>query len=212
MNHIVFDFGGVLFRWRPDELLQQVLPQRAPDAAQAAHWVRQIFQGYGGDWGEFDRGTVGVPDLVQRIAARTGLAPDEVQAVVDAVPEALAPVPETVALLAELRAATRAAGTRLCYLSNMPAPYADHLEATHPFLGWFDDGVFSARVQQIKPEPAIFATAAARFGVPVERLVFLDDHAPNVEAARAAGWQGVHFQDAAQCAAALRAQGLWPGG
>jgi putative hydrolase of the HAD superfamily len=73
--NIVFDFGGVLFRWRPAELLQQVLPQRAPDAEQAAHWVAQIFQSYGGDWGEFDRGTVTVPDLVQRIATRTGLAP-----------------------------------------------------------------------------------------------------------------------------------------
>lgn len=211
MKHIVFDFGGVLFRWRPEELLQQVLPQRAADAGQAAHWVAQIFQSYGGDWAEFDRGTVTVPELVQRIATRTGLAPAEVQAVVDAVPQALAPVPQTVALLERLRAATRAAGTRLFYLSNMPAPYADHLEASHPFIGLFDDGVFSARVKQIKPEPGIFTLAAARYGVPVESLVFLDDHAPNVEAARAAGWHGVHFQHADQCEAELRAAGHWPG-
>jgi putative hydrolase of the HAD superfamily len=212
VKHIVFDFGGVLFRWRPDELLRTVLPHRAADAAQAAHWVREVFQGYGGDWAEFDRGAVTVPDLVQRIAGRTGLAPDEVQAVVDAVPDALAPVPETVTLLARLREATRAVGTRLLYLSNMPAPYADHLEAAHPFVGWFDDGVFSARVRQIKPEPAIFALAAERFGVPAETLVFLDDHGPNIDAARAAGWHGVHFRDAAQCAAALRAHGFWPAG
>ena len=211
MKHIVFDFGGVLFRWRPDELLRSVLPDRATDDARTAHWLREVFQGYGGDWGEFDRGTVTVPELVQRIAARTGLAAAEVQAVVDAVPAALTPVPETVALLERLRAATRAAGTRLYYLSNMPAPLADHLEASHAFLGWFDDGVFSGRVRQIKPEPGIFALAAARFGVPPATLVFLDDHAPNVEAARAAGWHGVHFQRADQCEAALRAAGHWPG-
>jgi len=208
--NIVFDFGGVLFRWQPAELLQQVLPRRAPDAVRAAYWEAEIFQSYGGDWAEFDRGSVAVPELVQRIATRTGLSPAEVQAVVDAVPDALTPVPETVALLEQLRAATRAAGTGLFYLSNMPAPYADHLEANHPFIGWFDGGVFSARVREIKPEPGIFALAAARYGVPAETLVFLDDHLPNVEAARAAGWHGLHFRDAAQCTQALRAQGLWP--
>ena len=32
---LVFDLGGVVFRWRPDEFLQRLLPDRAPDAAAA---------------------------------------------------------------------------------------------------------------------------------------------------------------------------------
>jgi putative hydrolase of the HAD superfamily len=87
----------------------------------------------------------------------------------------------------------------------MPAPFADHLQATQAFVGWFQDGVFSARVGAIKPEPAIYALAAARFGQPPHRLVFLDDHLPNVAAARAAGWRALRFIDAASAAAALRA-------
>ena len=164
---IVWDFGGVLFNWRPAELLKRELPQRATDDASAAHWVKQIFQGYGGDWGEFDRGTVAVPALVERIAGRTGLAVDEVQAVVDGVPFELQPIAESVALLGRLREA----GRTQYYLSNMPAPYADHLEARHGFVGWFDRGVFSARVQAIKPEPRIFTLAAEHFGVPPEELL-----------------------------------------
>lgn len=209
MNY-VFDFGGVLFRWRPEQLLRAVLPGRIADDATARHWAAQIFQGYQGDWRDFDLGLVGVEALVLRLAARTGLALAEAQAVVDAVPRELAPLPDSVAMLARLRAATRATGRGLYYLSNMPAPVADYLERSHDFVREFDDGVFSSRVQLAKPDAAIFELAAQRFGVAPARLLFLDDHEPNVQAARAAGWQALHFVDAAACEAALKAQGWWP--
>ena len=201
----VFDFGGVLFDWHPPALLQRELPQRAHDAASAAHWVQQVFQGYGGDWGEFDRGTVDMAELVPRIARRTGLAEHEVQAIVDGVPRELQPLPGSVALLRRLRDA----GAPLYFLSNMPAPYADHLEAAHDFVGWFRDGVFSARVQAVKPERAIFDLAAARFGIAPAELLFFDDVPANVQAAQAAGWQAVHFTGVDAAEAALRAHGLW---
>jgi putative hydrolase of the HAD superfamily len=201
---IVFDLGGVLFHWQPEQMLQRELPHVATDAAAARHWVSEIFQSYGGDWGEFDRGTVSVPELVQRISRRTGLAAADVQRVVDAVPHELQPKADTVALLRRLHAA----GRGLYYLSNMPAPYAEHLEA-NDFFSCFSDGVFSARVHHNKPEPAIFALAAQRFGHAPQDLVFLDDHEPNVHAARAAGWQALHFSNAAQAEAALRVSGWY---
>jgi putative hydrolase of the HAD superfamily len=200
MSAVVFDFGGVLFRWQPERMLREVLPQHAKDDTSARHWMKQIFQSYGGDWGDFDRGTVEPPVLVQRIAQRTGLSETEVQRVVDAVPHELQPQPATVALLRRLHAA----GHPLFYLSNMPAPYADFLQATHDFMALFRDGVFSGRVGHNKPEPAIFELAAARFGHAPGQLLFIDDHEPNIVAARALGWQGHHFVDIEGAEAALR--------
>jgi len=81
------------------------------------------------------------------------------------------------------------------------------LEREHAFVGWFESGVFSARVQQIKPEPAIYVTAAARFGALPSQLVFIDDMPANVLAARQAGWQAVQFSNAGDCEAQLRAGG-----
>lgn len=202
-KHFVFDFGGVLFQWRPIELLQRCLPRRAHDGASARHWVEQIFQDFAGDWGEFDRGTVSVDELARRIAARTGLLADEVHAVVAAVPDELQPLADSVALLRRLRDA----GHRLFYLSNMPLPFAEHLEREYAFLDWFDRGVFSSRVRHIKPEPPIFELAARRFGVAASRLMFFDDSARNVRAARAAGWHALQFVDAADCQRRLRAAG-----
>ncbi len=203
LPHIVFDFGGVLFQWQPPRLLQREIPHVASSPERAAALAAQFFQSYNGDWAEFDRGTVSVPDLVQRIAARTGLAPQDVQRVVDGVPHELQPLPDSVALLQRLHAA----GRGLHFLSNMPLPYADYLEATHGFLGCFSSGVFSGREKLIKPDPAIFEFAAARFGQPPGQLVFLDDHLPNVQAAQACGWQALLFRDAAQAEADLQAHG-----
>src|SRR4051812_10748560 len=87
----VFDFGRVVFRWRPEVLVAQVLPHRAADAGTTAHWTREIFQAYEGDWQHFDRGTVEAAELAQRIAARTGLGAHEVLALVEACPAELEP-------------------------------------------------------------------------------------------------------------------------
>jgi putative hydrolase of the HAD superfamily len=203
MKNIVFDFGGVVFHWRPTRLLQRELPQHATDEASAARWADAIFQGYGGDWGEFDRGTLEVPALVQRIVTRTGLVEADVLRVVMGVPVELQPQAATVDLIGRLRAA----GHGLHFLSNMPRPFADIIEAREPVIQRFHSGVFSAREGVIKPEPAIYELAAARFKARPAELVFLDDHLPNVLAARALGWNALHFSDAATAEAAMREAG-----
>ena len=202
--NIVFDFGGVLFQWQPHEFMARLLPQRAPDAQAAHALVDTFFQGYRGDWGEFDRGTLASGPLAERIARRTGLALAEVQRVIKAVPAELQPIAGTVALLRRLYAR----GHALHFLSNMPAPYADHLVARHEFIGLFRSGVFSSRVRLMKPEAAIFAHAAQAFGVEPAEMLFIDDAAHNTEAARRAGWQAYQFQDPAQCELELSRRAL----
>jgi putative hydrolase of the HAD superfamily len=199
----VFDFGRVVFRWRPEALVSTALPHRVADAEAARHWAEQVFQAYGGDWGDFDRGVVEPPELARRIAARTGLTADEVKAVIDGCPQELEPLADTVAWLRRLHAQ----GRPLHYLSNMPEPCAAHFERTHDFMKLFESGVFSSRVKLIKPDPAIFEHAAALFGRAPDQLLFLDDHLPNIVAAREAGWQAVHFVDAAQAEAQVLALG-----
>ena len=197
----VFDFGRVLFRWRPDVLVEQVLSHRIEGDRDAAHWVAQVFQAYEGDWQHFDRGTVEPPELARRIAARTGLDEADVLALIAACPGELEPLPDSVAWLRRLHGQ----GRHLHYLSNMPEPFAAHFERTHDFMRLFESGVFSARVQLVKPEPEMFAHAARVYGRPPGALLLLDDHAPNIAAARAAGWQAVLFVDAEQAAAEVAA-------
>ena len=205
--NVVFDFGGVLFDWRPHEFLSKLLPDLTPTPQAARALAAIFFEGYGGDWAAFDRGTIEPEALAQTIARRTGLAVRDTRKVIDGVPHQLRPIAGTVALLRRLHTA----GHKLYFLSNMPETYAQHLEASHDFLGLFRDGVFSARVKLIKPEPEIFAHALAVFGINAEQTLLIDDVAHNADAARAAGWQAVHFQDPAQCERELVRHGLLPG-
>jgi len=202
---VVWDFGGVMFRWQPLDLLRQVLPQRAPDETGARAAAALVFQGFvpGSDWALFDQGQVGPTELAERIARRCGWQAHEVRRLIDAIPPHLEPQAGTVALLQALHAAQR----RVFYLSNMPHPYADELEQRHAFFRCFSDGIFSSRVGLIKPQREIFELAQQRFSIEPARSVFIDDHPANVAAARGLGWQAIHFQDATQCGRALREAG-----
>lgn len=202
--HLIFDFGGVLFHWNPVRLIGKTLPQRANTPEAADLWKDRFFQGYTGDWGAFDAGHIGVDEVRQRIAHRTGLTPDEVQAVLDGVPRELTPMPETVALLRRLRAA----GHKLFFLSNMPAPFAAALKREHEFLAVFEDGVFSSEVRLSKPDPAIFALALQRFEIPAREALFIDDHLANVEASNRFGLPALLFTDAGSLARDLASRGV----
>lgn len=203
---LIFDFGGVVFRWNPAQLLARVLPERIRSAAEAEHWKGLFFQSYTGDWGAFDQGLIDVPELCQRIAQRTGISEAEVQAVVDAVADELAPLPGTVALIHQLKAR----GHRLLYLSNMPAPYARHLLAHQPVLAAFEQGVFSSAVRLCKPDPAIYRHALAQFGLMPSQALFIDDHPENISAAQQLGLPAWLFTGAPALAEELNRRGLLP--
>jgi len=209
VDAVVFDFGGVVFNWSPPDLIRSLWPHRADTRETAQRLAGELFQSFvpGSDWSEFDRGSVQRPHIEQRLAQRTGWPEADLHQLLDAIPAHLAPMPDTVDWIERLAQA----GTRLHYLSNMPQPFAQHLLREHAFLKHFRSGVFSCDVGQIKPEPAIFATAAKQFGLAPERCVFIDDHMGNVQAARQAGWHAVHFVEARQCEQALIRLGVVPG-
>jgi putative hydrolase of the HAD superfamily len=69
---VVFDFGAVLFRWRPSWVVAQALPQCARSPAELRRAVQDCFQDYGGDWGQFDLGHIGEDEVLARIQSRTG--------------------------------------------------------------------------------------------------------------------------------------------
>ncbi|MEO6743002.1 MAG: HAD family phosphatase [Caldimonas sp.] len=202
---LVFDLGGVVFRWRPDEFLPRLLPNHATDPAATRELITRFFEGFGGDWADFDRGRIEPAPLADRVAARTGIRLGEVRRVIDAIPDELQPLPDTEAWLRRLKVA----GHRLVFLSNMPVPYARHLESTHSVLGLFERGVFSSRIGMVKPEPALFSHAATVFERVPSSLLLLDDNEANVNAAIGLGWAAIRFENAVQAerdlAAAARA-------
>lgn len=202
---LVFDIGGVVVRWQPCQLMREVLPDLAHDDASAQAVAANVFQsaGPGSDWAEFDLGCIEPDALAERIAARTGYPVQDLRSLIAAIPEHIQPIPSSLALLESVRAA----GHRLVLLSNMPVPYADHLEAQHACFAWFEARVFSGRVGLMKPERAMFEHARDALALDLDHALFIDDHAANVDAARGSGWHAIRFENAAQCEGELRQRG-----
>lgn len=220
--NIVFDFGAVLFTWRPVELVAQYFPDQASTPAQAGHLAHAVFAH--ADWNNFDRGTLAMDVVVQRTAQRLDLNPDALAELVGRIGELLIPMADSVALLERLHlqrsawageglatggftdgALPGASPLRLYFLSNMPLPYARTLEKNNAFLKWFDGGIFSGDVKIIKPEPAIYQLLQTRYQLEPARTVFIDDLLGNVQAARELGWHGIHFESAQQLQVELEA-------
>lgn len=200
-----------MLRWEPVELVREALKDRLADdgagAPSADSLARVLFGGFaiGGFWEDFDRGVIGLDEVAAEMAASSGLPASDVRQVLDAVPGHLALRPDTLAVVEEVRAA----GHRVVYLSNMPGPYADDLDGILDPI--FSGGVFSCRVGEVKPEPEIFDIAVRELGIDPaldpDRVLFLDDRQPNVDAARDLGWPAALFTDPASCRAALAAGG-----
>jgi putative hydrolase of the HAD superfamily len=78
-------------------------------------------------------------------------------------------------------------------LSNADNTLMARLRDSHRIADLFDDIVCSADVGMAKPDARVYALAAQRLGLPPGECVFVDDLEANVDAAKAAGMQGVHF-------------------
>lgn len=195
--NFVFDFGAVLFTWKPADLLAQTFPQRASTPEAAAELAHAMFAH--ADWNSFDQGTLAMDSLIARSSERLDLDAQALRELVAHIGERLQPMPETLALLEQLHALrSQQPGLRLYYLSNMPEPYARALERRHAFLQWFDGGIFSGDVLHIKPNPTIYQLLQSRYTLESAQTLFIDDLLANVLAARAQGWHAVQFESAEQ--------------
>lgn len=98
---------------------------------------------------------------------------------------------ETIALMKELKGL----GRRIGVLSNMSREFfaGYFCGAAAPIRALLDVEVISSREHLAKPDPAIYALASARIGIPPEKLLFLDDIERNVLAARACGWRAERY-------------------
>jgi putative hydrolase of the HAD superfamily len=183
VRNIIFDFGGVLVTWRPQEIIDSFYAEPALREALRTHAFQHD------DWLDMDRGTLDAATVATRCAARMARPEAELRSLFDHVRAALQPIEPTVALLRELRGR----GVKLYGLSNMSATIFAYLAGRHDFFGLFDGIVVSGNVKLLKPEPEIYEHLRDRFDLDFAESVFIDDLPRNVESARAVGLPAIQF-------------------
>lgn len=195
---VVWDIGRVLVQWD----LPRIWRDAIPDDAERARFCTDVVSE---EW--HFRHDAGEP-MDAMVAERKAQFPHLADLIemyrtnwLDAVPGPIEGTHEIVGALA-------ARGVRQFAITNFGADSWAMFRPTFPVLDHMEDIVVSGVEKLVKPGRAIFDLAAARFGLPVERMLFIDDNAANIASARALGWQAHHFVEGPflQGAGPLRAE------
>lgn len=186
ISAVVFDVGNVLFRWNLRHLFEKLIA----DSGELDWFLANVITP---EWHfEHDAGK----PLAQMQAELTQLFPEyalHIKAYTKRFNETIpGPVPGSLEIVEEL--AER--GVPLFAITNFGAEFWDGFYPTQPVFRHFRDIVVSGREKLVKPDPAIYQLALARFGLEPNTAIFIDDNLPNVEAARANGFVAHHFRDA----------------
>jgi len=184
LRGVIFDFGGVIWNMRFD----------VSRTLEAEHGLAHgtIFKTlYRSDaWEALERGRgdrdawlAGAQRALETAAGRTLPTLHETWR------DTQGPIVENIELIRELRPPYR-----LGVLSNADSTLRSRLREGLRIADLFDDIVCSAEVGCAKPEPEIYRLACERLGLPPAACVFVDDYEVNVNAATAAGLEGVLYR------------------
>ena len=89
-------------------------------------------------------------------------------------------------------------GIKTAILSNMQTDMATHVRRSFAWLSNFDHQLFSCELRAIKPDPVIYRHSLSLLKTAPAETIFVDDREENIQAARAAGIQGILFESVAQ--------------
>ncbi len=197
---VFFDLGGVAARFDPERRLAALAPLAGADPARIheAVWRSGLSR-------DFDAGLYDADGMHARLCEVLGARLPRAE-LLRVLALAFEPAPEVLALARRV-----GRGARVGLLTNNPPLLREalpvHLGA---IASGFDPIVFSYEVGALKPAPELYARVAERVGAGPGELALIDDSRANVDAARAAGWEGLHFTGAEALERALVARGLAP--
>jgi HAD superfamily hydrolase (TIGR01509 family) len=99
--------------------------------------------------------------------------------------------------------ALKTAGHTVYAITNFARETFDIARVMYPFLDLFDHALVSADIGLVKPDYRIYHRLCEAVGLEPEEMIFVDDSALNIAAAKAVGYHVFHMPkaDAAECAA-----------
>lgn len=200
VSAVLFDFGKVL-SGPPNA---QVWAQMQQVSGLSAETLDRVY------WlprDEYDRGGLNSNTYWNEVAREAGTAFD------------LATVAHLTALDVELWTemnepmiawvhALHHAGIRTGILSNIGDAMAAGIRNKFDWISGFHHAVWSHELLLRKPDPAIYAVAAAGLATPPAEILFLDDKPENIDAAVAFGMQAILYTDHADFERDMQARGF----
>jgi FMN phosphatase YigB (HAD superfamily) len=197
-NAVLIDLGNVLVRFDHGRTLRTIASAAGvadPESLRAAV--------FGRNEREFDRGRLDAPSFFRAVERDAGLPPlpDEIWG--PAWRDIFEPIPEALALLAELRP-----DIRTCLVSNTNQLHWEGVRAVCDVACRVDALALSFEVGLVKPDPALFRYALKLVGAAPGEALFVDDRPDYVEAAQALGIDALAATSPAVLEEGFRLRGL----
>jgi len=198
---VIFDLGGVLIDWNPRHLYRKVFDG---DEERMERFLSEICTP---EWNSRQDEGRSFAEATEELIARHPEQAELIRAFFDRWPEMIAgAIEETVEILAELKGA----GREIYALSNWSAETFPHARKRFEFLDWFDFTVISGEIGLVKPNREVFDFLLEKTGRRAEECVFIDDSPANTAAARALGFDEIHFRSPRQLRDELMNRGILP--
>ncbi len=196
---VIFDVGRVLYDWDPRILYRRLITDdRALDA-----FLREVVTT---EWHfQHDAGR----DFADTSAELIARYPQHAELIAAWGPRFRESIGDPVPGMHELVAELDSAGVPLFAITNFSHEFWPPFRVAEAELfDRFRDIVVSGDEKLVKPDPAIYRLALARFGLEPGEGVFIDDNRANIDAAAALGIHALHFTDEATLRPQLQALGL----
>ncbi|MBB4007094.1 HAD family hydrolase [Allorhizobium taibaishanense] len=198
IRHIVFDIGKVLIHYDPNIPFSRIIP----DAEERAWFFANVCTH---DWNlEQDRGRTWT-DAEALLIADYPEREAQIRAFRIHWHEMVSHAYEGTV---EIFKGLIDEGRDVTMLTNFAADTFKQAQQIFPFLTLPRGVTVSGEIGLIKPDIAIYQRHAADFGLDPAHTIFIDDAPANVEGAKAAGWQAVHFENPEKLKADLKSLGV----
>ena len=198
IRHIVFDIGKVLIHYDPNIPFSRIIPdetERAWFFANVCTHEWNLEQDRGRTWDEAEALLIAEhPERAEQIRGFRKYWHEMVSHHYEG----------SVAILEGLISE----GRDVTMLTNFASDTFRQAQTIFPFLTKPRGVTVSGDIGLIKPDIAIYETHAKSFDLEPSATIFIDDAPANVEGARAAGWNAVHFTSPEQLRADLATYGL----
>ena len=184
MENVVFDMGGVLIKWTPDEVLDNA---EVKDEEDRRILKREVF--FSQEWAMMDWGVLDEEEAERIFSSRL---PSRLRSYLHSIlywDERIGFVEGMAQVLSYLSSQ----GKGIYLLSNASHRLNEYF-SSFPFSHYFKDTVVSADYNSVKPEAELFRLALSKFGIDAKDTLFVDDAPQNVVGGRMIGMEGYLFR------------------
>lgn len=195
---IIFDIGRVLldFDW------VTYLASYHFDCETEKRIARAVFENP--SWVEFDRGILSTEEVIDLFVHADPELEKEIRLVCSKLYQTVTRLDYAIPWIRHLKDQ----GYQVLYLSNYSDYYFRTTQFALDFLPEMDGGIFSYRVQMVKPHHEIYEKIISDYHLVPDETVFLDDTPINIKAAKECGLHGIVFRNLDDAKKELEALGV----